>query len=344
MRHSIFTKTEFGRVWGKAFVVKTDLIKLNTTQDENGKSCTLENQELIKCACAVELYEGLELYKAKIYEVAEDLGLSKSDTDKLGTEDGVPDQLRNKINAKIDSLTDLDPASKARLKTFATGEKKDRENEFGSYKGLARTDSFWPAAAEQFNVRVDHKSYLDDVIHTLKKNRSLTESLRKLIPKHTTNDDMAKSFIKLCKFCKDYSEAGTPWAVGDLNCIPAQEALKVIQSWADEKFGSYAGHKFKIDFSKGAGNFPKVPWICISPPDHTVSDGVFASICFGREGNGAVAGLSESVSNRKGLSINEWLVGGPTPINVNGGDPKRFLTIPLRTQKDFTLLHLIPKH
>ena len=48
--------------------------------------------------------------------------------------------------------------------------------------------------------------------------------------------------------------------------------------------------------SKGQGNVPKVLWIAILPAGRTVGNSASVTICFGRQGEGIVAGLMVSKS------------------------------------------------
>jgi hypothetical protein len=52
--------------------------------------------------------------------------------------------------------------------------------------------------------------------------------------------------------------------------------------------------KLAISISKGQGNIPKVLWIAILPAGRTVGNSASVTICFGRQGEGIVAGLMVS--------------------------------------------------
>lgn len=49
--------------------------------------------------------------------------------------------------------------------------------------------------------------------------------------------------------------------------------------------------KLSVAVSKGQGNVPKVLWIAILPAGKTVGNSASVTICFGRQGEGLVAGL-----------------------------------------------------
>jgi 5-methylcytosine-specific restriction protein B len=133
--------------------------------------------------------------------------------------------------------------------------------------------------------------------------------------------ELQEAFRAVCTFCRVYNTASDPWMRNDPRCLPVQQALKTIQEWAQSQFGQFGGIPFEVDIAKGSTNFPKVPWVCLLPPNQSANDGVFVSICFGREGNGAVAGFAESVSNRKGLNVVKRTANAPLVIDVDGASP-----------------------
>ena len=71
------------------------------------------------------------------------------------------------------------------------------------------------------------------------------------------------------------------------------------------------------------------------PPNQSPTNGVYFSMCFGREGKGAVAGFSESNANRKGLKIDDIKDWDGLDINVDGGDPKQFYSETFNNPKLF---------
>ena len=66
----------------------------------------------------------------------------------------------------------------------------------------------------------------------------------------------------------------------------AKELSKILQV---SSFG-----KLEISVSKGQGKVPKVLWIAILPKGRTVGNSASVTICFGRQGEGIVAGLMVS--------------------------------------------------
>jgi 5-methylcytosine-specific restriction enzyme B len=135
---------------------------------------------------------------------------------------------------------------------------------------------------------------------------------------------LLQEFKKVCLSCSSYDQSDEPWKTNGSEAKEAQLSLDQISQMFHEDFEAYRGISFEVRQSKGRGNYPKVPWVCILPPGQTPTDGVYYSVCFGREGNGAVAGFSESVGNRKGLSIDNLREWEELHIDVDGGDPKAF--------------------
>lgn len=106
------------------------------------------------------------------------------------------------------------------------------------------------------------------------------------------------SFHGVCEFCVEYDSRETPYSTSDPNVYIVKEHLSILSAEIKERFQD---EKVNIKYSQGSGKFPRVPYLCILPENQTVSDGVYVAVCFGKEGNGAVVGTAESVTNRKGL-------------------------------------------
>lgn len=328
-------KSELGTAWGKTFKLNNSQLILETSKrgQPHPNQQEIKDKELIKCALAVKLYSAYALYKEQHKLALKQTRLTKTEAELFGGKKAIPKKVCDAIHKQIDALVDLDPASKDRLKTFSTDAKKNREKEFGSYKQIYREDAFWPAVAGPFGSRKDHGSYLDPVIHTLLKNEALTKSLCELVPLQVTNEQLSKAVRRLCTFCKDYAASGVAWKRNDPKCTPAHESLQLIAKWFKYKFGSFKGIQFRESISGGATNFPKVPWVSLLPPGQETSDGVYIAMCFGREGNGVVAGLGESSSKPKGLTTVKRKP--PLKINVNGGGPKTHYNDCFANPKDF---------
>lgn len=67
-----------------------------------------------------------------------------------------------------------------------------------------------------------------------------------------------------------------------------------------------AAHIFPEDwtakYSIGKGNLASVMWVVFLPPGQTAQDGIYVSICFGKAGNGLVAGCAISDTSQKKYS------------------------------------------
>ena len=55
-------------------------------------------------------------------------------------------------------------------------------------------------------------------------------------------------------------------------------------------------------YSIGKGNLASVMWVVFLPPGQTTQDGIYVSICFGKDGNGLVAGCAISNTSQKKYS------------------------------------------
>jgi hypothetical protein len=177
-------KDDFGQAWGNPYKVKTDIVKLYTTPNEDAsKSIALLDSMLLKCAHAVELYDAYAEYMKEAERIKNLLSLSRNEWKSLGEDNPIPTELAEKIRIEIESSSELSLESKSLLQQFLTADKAVRKNDFGGYKGLSRLDPFQPVAATAFDQRIDYAGYVDDVIKILMGNRGLLAELLELKPK-----------------------------------------------------------------------------------------------------------------------------------------------------------------
>jgi 5-methylcytosine-specific restriction protein B len=326
-------KREFGEAWGKSYLVREDYIKLTTSKSgEAQKTSEVFDWLLIKCANAVQVYEAYHAYwkYAKLVKDQTPEPLTRDEWKLLGEDRETPlDQtIKNKIYAKVDHLDSLSPRSKAALKVFMTAEKNDRLQEFGNYKGLSRSDPFFPAVLTGFDLRIDYYAYITDIIVKLLENKKITEDLLKIKPsiilknpEYPADKNIINVFKEICNFCEAYDKAGIAWVKNQPECLAVREQLKIMQTWAEASFGNFGGQQLRIKVSDGATNFPKVPWLCLLPQGQEPNNGVYVSICFDKKGRGAVSGFAESITNPKGLKVIKR-TGGELNIDVDGPSSK----------------------
>lgn len=227
------------------------------------------------------------------------------------------------LESAIDSSSDVTSEEKALLKSFLTDSEK-----FYDIKGITRDDFATPALCRASGKRVDRFSIIDQIAGATNADPNIYKLFVEFIAEITNThnveeiDKLLSEFTAICGFCESYEAKTTPIKTSDSDCRSAIDDLKNITEDLEREFSDYRGIPLDIKYSKGSGNFPRVPWICILPPDQSPSSGVYFSICFGREGNGAVAGFAESVQNRGRLQTKARNRESEV-INVNGGDPKQ---------------------
>jgi hypothetical protein len=122
------------------------------------------------------------------------------------------------------------------------------------------------------------------------------------------------SFNKICEFCKSYNESSIPYKTSDKIVQDVIVEFRNVQRLIQNKFGVY---NVRVEYSKGIGKFPKVPYICILPDSQSINDGVYVGICFGKRGNGAVIGLMQSITNPKELNRVDRIIQSNS-IDVDG--------------------------
>ncbi len=127
------------------------------------------------------------------------------------------------------------------------------------------------------------------------------------------------AFKVVCDFCRNYPTVRGGLPSSDPKATLASKALQRIEQWLTARFSNASTTKLTIKTTRGAGAFPKVPWIVLLPPDQKTSAGIYVAICFGKEGAGAVAGCAQSVTNPRGLTtVTRTRRGEAISIDVDG--------------------------
>ena len=128
-----------------------------------------------------------------------------------------------------------------------------------------------------------------------------------------------EAFKVVCNFCQNYPTVRGGLPNNDPGAIGAYESLETIKQWLVSRFATTATTPIEIKVSRGAGAFPRVPWIVMLPPGQKTNAGIYVAMCFGKEGAGAVVGCAQSVTNPQGLTtITRTRRGETPPIDVDG--------------------------
>jgi 5-methylcytosine-specific restriction protein B len=109
---------------------------------------------------------------------------------------------------------------------------------------------------------------------------------------------MKEEFIKVCDFCREYPteiHGGLP--TNDPRVAEVKKSLSALASRLQVVCATFTPVPLKVASAKGAGAFPRIPYIVILPPGQKTNDGVYVAICFGKEGAGAVIGFAQSVDH-----------------------------------------------
>lgn len=80
-------------------------------------------------------------------------------------------------------------------------------------------------------------------------------------------------------------------------------------------------HDWEHRHSIGKGNLASVMWIVFLPPGQTTQDGIYVSFCFGKAGNGLVAGCAISNTSKKKYSYVPTVKRPDPKIDVDGTRP-----------------------
>ena len=111
------------------------------------------------------------------------------------------------------------------------------------------------------------------------------------------------------------------YGIGSQKAQEIKENIKAVKDGVVQSGVIPAG--WTSDYSIGKGNLAKVMWITFLPPGQKASDGIYVSICFGRDGNGLVTGCAISDTQKdKYRNIVETVNRGKHPVvDVNGVRP-----------------------
>ncbi len=96
--------------------------------------------------------------------------------------------------------------------------------------------------------------------------------------------------------------------------------LEDLGDYLIANFSSHEGVPLKVKVSRGQSYFPNIPYAAILPPGQEVSNGIYVVICIDKSGLGLLVGCIESVTNRKGIDVKKWPIGGSI-VDVDGGRP-----------------------
>lgn len=106
-------------------------------------------------------------------------------------------------------------------------------------------------------------------------------------------------FENIFKFCEEYPDTGHGIPVGELGVAKCVGSLERIGETVQAELG-IQDWSFKV--SKGAGAFPRIPWIIFGPKlivKIAPSKGMYLCIAISEDGSGFVAGLNVATAEKK---------------------------------------------
>jgi hypothetical protein len=144
-------------------------------------------------------------------------------------------------------------------------------------------------------------------------------------------------FIEMCKFCARYSKSTKAINANSVDGQIAMHYLKRLAFRLPKVIPSFPEADFQVIHCKGRPSLPRVPWVSINPHGQFVASSLSVTICFGRNGDGAVVGLMNAASTPMHTFDTVIRTKGDSPIvDVNGAkqgtrynnlflNPKEFL-------------------
>ena len=156
----------------------------------------------------------------------------------------------------------------------------------------------------------------------LRKTKKLPMPVR-TVYNHSSNIGAGNYFMTILKKIKSLCSLSRRYSLSKKAFTPSNgEGVFIIQYLEDlakilMQRKSVASDNLEILISKGRGNIPKVFWISVVPRGFSPSDSLSVTICFGRNGDGIVAGLM--VPKLGGFhNLKTVLRSGDSIINIDG--------------------------
>lgn len=132
---------------------------------------------------------------------------------------------------------------------------------------------------------------------------------------------LAKHFEIVFDFCRRYPSTGHGMPVGDPKVAQCVASLDAIAENALEIL-KRANWDYKV--SKGAGAFPRIPWIVLGPSDivkKAPKQGVYLAIAFAEDGSGFITGVNAATSEKSKWSNKLERVPSDWKLPIDGKKP-----------------------
>ena len=103
--------------------------------------------------------------------------------------------------------------------------------------------------------------------------------------------NIESSSKKICEISKKYNESKYAYKSSSGEGIYVVEHLNALAKEITAKLNLADSGGYSTLISKGKSNLPKVLWVAIVPTGRTPATSMSVAICFGRRGEGLVAGM-----------------------------------------------------
>jgi len=146
-----------------------------------------------------------------------------------------------------------------------------------------------------------------------------------------------KVFVEVCGVC---AQLASGKGAVPTNSPYARLARRLLERFAAEvmaKLSDVSWDHLQISVSRGQAVLPKILWVAITEKHSRVSQTTSIAVCFGRHGEGAVAGLIDTapVSERPGFQrIHRTRLGGMR-VDVDGTKPATSYNDKFANPKEF---------
>jgi len=132
--------------------------------------------------------------------------------------------------------------------------------------------------------------------------------------------DIELAFNEVCRLCAQLANNQKSIPTNSQYAILARRLLERFAAELRVSLGDLAWRDLEITVSRGQAVLPRILWVAITQRGKRVSESTSIAVCFGRRGEGAVAGLIDTspAKNRAGFTPVKRTKIGNIQVDVDG--------------------------
>ena len=160
----------------------------------------------------------------------------------------------------------------------------------------------------------------------------------------TDEEKLRIVFKKICGFCAHYEGIKTSINAGSTESRYVEDLLRRFSVYLSRSLGLGEMPELSMQVSKARPSMPRVPWVAVLENGTFVANSKSVTVCFGRGGNGAVAGLMYPSSSSVRGDANAIVRSKNTSnvVNVNGNNRGTEYNDKFANPKEFLVSNIDP--